>query len=75
MLKKNEYGDRVVKEYAVSIVAATMDEAIQKTRAMAGATYDDFRRFWSHDLRVNSIEEVEEPPQIVPASPDSETGI
>ena len=60
LLKYNTYGDRVERKYSVSILASTMSEAVDKARAMANATYDDFRKFWSHGLRVDSIVEVVE---------------
>jgi hypothetical protein len=58
VLHFNTYGDRVVTETPAVIHAATKAEVTEKVRAMFGATYDDFRKFWSHDWALNSVREI-----------------
>ena len=53
------YGERFVSSTPTSIIAATLDEATEKARLAFGATYDGFRKFWSHRFFVESVTEVE----------------
>ena len=62
------YGDRVAKKTPVTFIAANEKEALTKARAAFGATYDSFRKFWSHDLLVESVREVEPVP--TPITPE-----
>lgn len=55
--KWNHYGDKVVARTPASILASTDVEAQEKARVMFGATYDDFRKFWSHDFTVERVTE------------------
>jgi hypothetical protein len=57
----NHYGDRVEKRIPTKILAATRSEVTQKVRVMFDATYDDFRKFWSHTWALNSVREVTSP--------------
>jgi len=51
----DRYGDKVVSKFSASILAANRSEVTEKVRTMFGATYDDFRKFWSHDAVINSV--------------------
>lgn len=53
----NQYGDKVVTTYPASMLGETSGEVLNKARAAFGATYDDFRNFWSHDVLINSVVE------------------
>ena len=54
----NHYGDRVEQRTPTVIVAANRDEVTSKVRAAFGATYDDFRKFWSHGWSLREVREV-----------------
>ncbi len=54
----NHYGDRIEERTPMVVVAATRYEITAKVRAAFGATYDDFRRFWSHDWTLREVREV-----------------
>lgn len=54
----NTYGDRVESRTPAKIRAATKAEVTTKVRAMFDATYDNFRKFWSHTWALNSVTEV-----------------
>jgi len=54
----NTYGDRIEARTPVKIRASTKAEVTTKVRAMFGATYDDFRGFWSHTWALNGVTEV-----------------
>jgi len=54
----DHYGQRVVSRTPAAIDAKDKDEVTVKVRAMFNATYDDFRKFWSHDWTLQSVEEV-----------------
>jgi len=58
VVEYNTYGDRVVKTTPSSFIAKDKNEVTEKVRAAFNATYDDFRRFWSHGWRLVSVEEV-----------------
>lgn len=68
----NTYGDRVETSTPTSIIAATMIEATDKAHAVFGATYDGFRKIWSHRFFIESVTEVEAEP--VPAGSGSMGG-
>jgi hypothetical protein len=52
----NHYGDRVAKKTPAVVVAANRVDVTRQVRQMFGATYDDFRKFWSHDWTLQSVE-------------------
>ena len=54
----NTYGDQVVSSSPTVILAATRSEVTTKVRAAYEATYDDFRKFWSHDWTLTEMREV-----------------
>ena len=56
--RRNTYGDRIESRTPTVIIAANKVEVTNKVRAAFGATYDDFRKFWSHDWTLNSVREV-----------------
>jgi hypothetical protein len=64
----NTYGDRFETSTPTSVTAATMDEATEKARVAFGATYDGFRKFWSHQFFIDSVTEVEAPQPVSPGS-------
>ena len=51
------YG-KVAYRTPATIFAPTKTEVTAKVRAAFGATYDDFRKFWSHDWTLISVREV-----------------
>ncbi len=51
------YGTRVIRHTPATILAADRAELTAKVRDMFGATYDDFRKFWSHDHQVIRADE------------------
>ena len=51
----NHYGDKVMARRGASILAANRSEVTENVRTMFEATYDDFRKFWSHDAVINSV--------------------
>jgi hypothetical protein len=55
----NVYGDKVISTTSASILASTRTEVTDKVRFAYGATYDDFRKFWSYDWILKSMEEVQ----------------
>lgn len=55
----NTYGDKIEERTPATILAADRDEVTRKVRAMFNATYDDFRKFWSHGWKLESVEEVD----------------
>jgi hypothetical protein len=52
------YGTRVEQRTPVAVIASDKDEVTTKVRAMFNATYDSFRKFWSHDWVLRDVEEV-----------------
>ena len=56
--RMNHYGDRVESRTPAVILAATRGEVTEKVRAAFGATYDSFRRFWSHRWVLREVREV-----------------
>ncbi|WP_223693811.1 hypothetical protein [Leifsonia poae] len=64
--KLNVYGDRVDSTSAASILADNLSEAVTKGRVAHSATYDDFRKFWSHSFSLVSVTEADP----MPATPD-----
>lgn len=56
--ERNTYGDRTEKETPATILAPTRGDVTAKVRVAFGATFDDFRKFWSHDWLLESVEEV-----------------
>lgn len=69
--KLNHYGDRVDDTTPAVVLAANRDEVTQKVRKMFNATYDSFRKFWSHDWMLTSVEEVTTWPPITTADVSS----
>ena len=67
----NEYGDRLVSRTPAKIVASDLEEVTEKVRAIFAASYDDFRKFWSHTYDVIAVTEA---PALVPKAPDLSTG-
>lgn len=65
----NEYGDRVVEQTPASVVANDLEDVQAKVRAIFAASYDDFRKFWSHTYTLVSVTE-----SPVPACENMETG-
>lgn len=55
--KFNHYGDRIVARTPMVVIASTHPEVTTKVRAAFGATYDDFRKFWSHTWSVREVRE------------------
>jgi len=55
--KYNLYGDRVESTTPMTVLAETKAEVTTKVNAAFGATYDDFRKFWSHGWVLKSVEE------------------
>lgn len=60
VVKYNVYGDKRVQETPVTIFAPTREDVTGKVREAFNATYDDFRKFWSHDWVLVSMDEVDE---------------
>jgi hypothetical protein len=58
VLRRNHYGDRVVDRTPMVVLAADRAEVTAKVRAAFGATYDGFRKFWSHDWTLTEVREV-----------------
>ncbi|TAJ21811.1 MAG: hypothetical protein EPO65_00490 [Dehalococcoidia bacterium] len=56
------YGNKVEARTPAKVIAADRAEVTTKVRAMFGAKYDDFRKFWSHDWTLNSARELSMPP-------------
>lgn len=54
----NTYNTRVEGRTPAKILAADRAEVTAKVRSMFNATYDDFRKFWSHTWALNSVTEV-----------------
>lgn len=67
----NTYGDQVVSKMKISIIAPTIQEATVRGRAAMGATFDDFRKFWSHKLTFERAVAIEEsaPQEPTPQEP------
>ena len=55
----DNYGQRVEERTPAKVLASTRAEVTGKVRTMFGATYDDFRKFWSHTWALNSVQEVQ----------------
>jgi hypothetical protein len=53
----NHYGDRVEQRTPMVVTAANRSEVTTKVRAAFGATYDDFRKFWSHNWTLREVRE------------------
>ena len=51
------YGNRILSTTPMTILASTRDEMIDKARTAFSASYDSFRKFWSHDVLLNSVDE------------------
>jgi len=54
----NFYGDRTISVTPTMIIASTKAEVTEKVRAAFGATYDDFRKFWSHTWALREVREL-----------------
>lgn len=54
----NLYGDRIEQRTPAVILAADRAEVTTKVRVAFGATYDNFRKFWSHTWALESMREV-----------------
>lgn len=72
VLKYNLYGDHVESRTPASILANDRAEVTEKVRAVFNATYDDFRKFWSHNWRLFGVTEVADAPS-TPEQPEGET--
>lgn len=57
VLEYDHYGNRVVKETPMSILADTKTQVTEKVRAAFEAKLDTFRHFWSHGWRLISVAE------------------
>lgn len=62
----NTYGDQIVGRMAISVVAPTIHEANVQALAAIGATYDDFRKFWSYKITFERADAIEQPEQQEP---------
>lgn len=62
VLEYNHYGDKVVSRTPMSVLAENKVQVTDKVRTAFGATYDNFRKFWSHGWALKSVSE--EPPQV-----------
>ena len=58
VLRRNYYGDRIEARTPMVVLAANRNEVTEKVRAAFGATYDDFRKFWSHGWELAEVREV-----------------
>lgn len=56
--RRDTYGREYVTSTPASVFAKTIDEATTKLRDAFGAKYDDFRKFWSHSVLIESVKEV-----------------
>lgn len=56
--RRDMYGDRYVSTTPSTVLAKNIGEATEKAREAFGATYDDFRKFWSHDVLIDSVKEI-----------------
>lgn len=54
----NAYGDRVVLKTPTTIQAASWPQVTDKVRDAFGATFDEFRKVWSHDWTLVDMREV-----------------
>jgi hypothetical protein len=57
----NTYGDRVVSRTPMTVIAASKSDVTTKVRAAFEVTYDSFRKFWSHDWALISVDDVTTP--------------
>lgn len=62
--KYDYYGERIVSRTPARVRAATRSELTEKVRAAFEATYDDFRKFWSHGWELKDVTEVEPPREV-----------
>lgn len=53
----DHYGEKFISETPMSVTAATKSEVTEKVRVAFGATYDSFRKFWSHTWVLKSVAE------------------
>lgn len=60
VLRYNTYGDKVVSRTPAKVLAKDKAEVTTKVRAMFNATYDDRRKFWSHNWSLNSAVEIQQ---------------
>lgn len=56
--KRSEYNDRNVAAYEATVIAHDVSEAVDKLRTAFCASYDDFRKFWSHSVHLASVKEI-----------------
>lgn len=56
--KRDQYGTSIASTTPAIVLAATRSEVTEKVRAAFEATYDDFRKFWSHDWTLQEVREV-----------------
>ncbi len=56
--RRDTYNREYVSKVPASVFAETIDEATDKLRDAFGAKYDDFRKFWSHSVLIESVKEV-----------------
>ena len=62
VLQYNHYGDKVESKTPMTVHASTKTEVTTKVRAAFDATYDEFRKFWSHGWQLNSLTELDREP-------------
>lgn len=56
--RRNHYGDRVEARTPMVVIAPTRELVTDKVRTAFGATYDDFRKFWSHGWSLREVHEI-----------------
>lgn len=54
----DHYGHRVVAKTPAVFIGTDRVDVTQRMREAYNATYDDFRRFWSHDWVLDRMEAV-----------------
>lgn len=58
VLAYDRSGDRVTSRTPTTILAKDKAEVDEKVRVVFNATYDDFRKFWSHRWVLRAVNEV-----------------
>lgn len=57
--RMDTYGERSVAKFPLSLLAENQDAAVEKARAAFCASYDGFRKKWSHTFVLLSVSEPE----------------
>ena len=60
VLRYDHYGTKVVGRSPAKVLAKDRNEVTEKVREMFNATYDDFRKFWSHSWSLNGAVEIQQ---------------